>query len=225
MCVHHATAPNAGPTYVNSTCSAGPETDQQRRRDAHEFEEQAERQHEAEARARKQREIRADDRGHRAAGADDRRARAGQRQRADEIRQRAAEHEQREEAAKAERALGRDAEHDQEQQIAGQVQPVRVDEERGDQPRRAQLGQLLQPRRVRIEQRRGHRAPARDDRQSLGHRHRRQPQEHDHARGDDQQRRPRRPRFRRLSSWTNIESALGEIGARVRRSGQSHAHT
>src|SRR5262245_6507549 len=62
---------------------SSPEADQQRRGNAHEFEEEPERQHEPESRAREQREIGADDRRYRAARADDRCARSRERQRAD----------------------------------------------------------------------------------------------------------------------------------------------
>src|SRR5581483_5459967 len=103
-----------------------PETDQGRRRDAHELEEQSERQHEAEARAWEQREIRADDRRNRAARTDDRRARVLQRERPRQVGDSAGGEKQRDEAARAERTLGRKAEDHEEQQIADDMQPIDV---------------------------------------------------------------------------------------------------
>jgi hypothetical protein len=105
----------------------------------------------------------------------------------------AAGDEQQQEPRRAERAFGGDAEHDEEEQVAGQVQPVGVDEDRGDEARGAQFQDLLQPWRVGVEQRRRHRAPARDRRGALGGGQRGQPQEDDDAGSDDEQRRPRRP--------------------------------
>ena len=165
----------------------GPEADQQRGGHAHEFEKETERQYQAQISPGIQHQIGADHAGHRTTGADDRRIGRRQGPRPGQIGQRTGENEKDKETTGTERALGGYTEDDQEQQVGGEVDPVGMNEQGGDEAVEPQLGKLGLPGHAGVQQRGRHGAPYAQQPTAAAGRFGDDPEEHGHAGRDQQQ--------------------------------------